>query len=84
MSIIQDLKKMVLLSLMALSCFSNNLFAQNERPNVLLLLVDDLKPTLGIYGDEVAHSPNIDRLADQGNDIQKCLLQPGSLYGFTL
>jgi arylsulfatase A-like enzyme len=33
------------------------------RPNVLLILVDDLKPTLGCYGDSIAKTPNIDRLA---------------------
>ncbi len=37
-----------------------------QRPNILLILVDDLKPTLGAYGDSVAHSPNIDRLALKG------------------
>ncbi len=37
-----------------------------ERPNVLLLLVDDLKPTLGCYGDRLARTPNIDRLAQRG------------------
>lgn len=37
-----------------------------EKPNVLLILVDDLKPTLGCYGDPVAKSPNIDRLAKRG------------------
>ncbi|XZE53065.1 sulfatase [Planctomycetaceae bacterium SH139] len=38
----------------------------NERPNVLLILVDDLKPALGCYGDPHAKSPNIDRLAASG------------------
>ena len=37
-----------------------------EKPNVLLILIDDLKPTLGCYGDSVAVSPNIDRLASRG------------------
>lgn len=37
-----------------------------ERPNVLLICVDDLKPVLGCYGDNVARSPNIDALAARG------------------
>ena len=37
-----------------------------NRKNVLLILVDDLKPSLGCYGDPTAVSPNIDRLAGMG------------------
>ena len=37
-----------------------------EKPNVLLILVDDLKPILGCYGDPVAKTPNMDRLAARG------------------
>ena len=36
------------------------------QPNVLLILVDDLKPALGCYGDAAAKTPNIDRLASRG------------------
>jgi len=37
-----------------------------ERPNVLLICVDDLKPLLGCYGDATVKTPNIDRLASRG------------------
>ena len=37
-----------------------------EKPNVLLILVDDLKPTLGCYGDPHAKTPHIDELAARG------------------
>jgi len=34
--------------------------------NVLFIVVDDLRPDLGCYGDTVAVTPNIDRLAEKG------------------
>lgn len=37
-----------------------------ERPNVLLILVDDLKPALGCFGDPVARTPHLDALATRG------------------
>jgi Cu+-exporting ATPase len=37
-----------------------------DRPNVLLILVDDLKPSFGAYGEKWVHSPNLDRLAARG------------------
>jgi arylsulfatase A-like enzyme len=42
-------------------------FAQksNDRPNVLFIFVDDLRPELGCYGNKLIKTPNIDRLASQ-------------------
>ncbi len=40
--------------------------AEETRPNVLLICVDDLKPVLGCYGDKLAKTPNMDRLAARG------------------
>jgi iduronate 2-sulfatase len=44
------------------------------RPNVLLICVDDLKPNLGCYGDPIAKSPHLDRLAARGTrfDLAYC------------
>lgn len=36
------------------------------RRNVLFIVVDDLRPALGCYGDKRAITPNIDRLASKG------------------
>ena len=36
------------------------------HPNILLLLVDDLKPALGCYGDPYAKTPHLDQLAARG------------------
>ena len=40
-------------------------FAQT-RPNILFIAVDDLRPVIGCYGDSLAITPNIDRLASDG------------------
>ena len=40
--------------------------ADAKRPNVLFLVSDDLNNMLGCYGDPLAKTPNIDRLAERG------------------
>jgi iduronate 2-sulfatase len=37
-----------------------------EKPNILLILVDDLKPAIGAFGDKTAVTPNLDRLTHRG------------------
>lgn len=37
-----------------------------ERPNVLFLAIDDLRPEIGAYGADYMHTPAIDRLAAEG------------------
>ena len=37
-----------------------------RRPNVLLIVSDDLNTMLGCYGDPLAKTPAIDRLAERG------------------
>ena len=38
----------------------------DTRPNVLFIAIDDMKPWLSAYGDTLAHTPNMDRLAARG------------------
>ena len=34
-----------------------------DKPNILLLCIDDLRPELASFGATYIHSPNIDKLA---------------------
>jgi len=40
--------------------------SQGKRPNILWITSEDNSPLLGCYGDELAKTPNLDRLAAQG------------------
>ncbi len=51
---------------MMLFGFAPLVVAADEKPNVLLILVDDLRPELASFGVSYIRSPNIDRLASAG------------------
>ncbi|GEP98294.1 sulfatase [Chitinophaga cymbidii] len=42
-----------------------------QRPNVLFICVDDLRPDLGCYGNPEVHSPNIDAFAEKAVVFRK-------------
>ena len=54
-----QMRNLIALALIVIS--STAVLAQ--RPNVLLITVDDLRTSLGCYGDPIAQTPNIDRFA---------------------
>lgn len=61
--------KLFLFLLIIPLCFSCNTTEKaslQERPNILFIPVDDLRPDLGCYGNAYIHTPNIDRLAANG------------------
>ncbi|WP_298484589.1 sulfatase [uncultured Maribacter sp.] len=55
-----------LLILLIFSCNKKKITPEKQKPNVLFIAIDDLRPELGCYGSEIAISPNIDKLASQG------------------
>ncbi len=49
-----------------LIAFATSLLTAKDKPNVMLILVDDLKPAIGAYGDKIAVTPHMDKLANMG------------------
>lgn len=45
------------------------------RFNVLLIVVDDLRPDLGCYGHPLVSTPNIDRIASEGLTFERAYCQ---------
>lgn len=48
---------------------------QLNRPNFLFIVIDDLRPQLGSYGDSIAITPNMDRIADMGTVFNRAYCQ---------
>jgi arylsulfatase A-like enzyme len=47
-----------------------------QRPNVLWLVSEDNNPFMGCYGDKLAHTPTLDRLAAEGVLYEHCFAEP--------
>ena len=58
--------KKYLLSILLLVSFHKVQAQNSSKPNILFIAIDDLKPTIGSYGDKLAITPNIDAIAKNG------------------
>ncbi len=63
----------ILLSVYFLSCDQSVRLGESHisHPNILFIAVDDLKPTIGSYGDSTAITPHMDKLASEGITFMK-------------
>ncbi len=58
--------RLLLAVLGALIASASPAFAQTQKPNILFIAVDDLRPQLRAYGRDFMITPHMDRLAAQG------------------
>lgn len=61
--------KLFIVIIFTLSPF--DLFPQEKKMNVLLILVDDLRPSIGAFGDRLAITPNLDKFAKQAHVFER-------------
>lgn len=54
--------------------FANNSQAA-EKPNILFIGIDDLRPELDCYGSGIAITPNLDALAEEGLRFNRAYCQ---------
>lgn len=66
---------LALLGLVTVPAMAQKSEAKPTRPNVLFIPVDDLKPLISAYGDKMAITPGMDRLAREGMAFQNCYVQ---------
>jgi len=59
--------KHIICLIMVMGSLLNIYSQESKKPNILFIAIDDLKPTLGSYGDNIAITPNIDNIADKGS-----------------
>jgi len=50
--------------------------AELDRPNILCLVSEDNNPFLGCYGDKLARTPTLDKLAREGVLYERCFTCP--------
>jgi uncharacterized sulfatase len=56
-------------------CAPRESLAQSQRPNVLVVMADDLNNDLGTFGHPIVKTPNLDRLAARGVRFDRAYTQ---------
>ena len=65
----------ILLTAMIVVLFALSSVWSADRPNILFIAVDDLRPELGCYGVKDVKTPNVDKLAGRGLTFNRAYCQ---------
>lgn len=54
---------------------ASSVMAADNRPNILFVIIDDLRPLIACYGDKTAVTPHLDKLAADGILFERAYAQ---------
>ncbi|SHF62115.1 Arylsulfatase A [Fodinibius roseus] len=60
------MNRFFLILLLVFSITACSKYSQNEKPNIVWIIAEDLSQDLGVYENELVNTPNIDQLAQKG------------------
>ena len=65
--------KKYIVSLVSILCFwSHQLLAQNQQPNIIWIMLEDVSLDTESYGMKVVKTPNMNRIAEEGTQYYNC------------
>lgn len=65
----------LLVSLFIITSCQKQIEKPIKKPNILFISIDDLRPSLGVYGDSLAITPNLDSFAGEGITFRQTFCQ---------
>src|SRR5690554_2437988 len=57
--------------------FTRNVSANDQRPNIVWIFVEDMSGWMGCYGDHTVPTPSIDRIAADGVRFNRAYMTAG-------
>ena len=63
---VSKIKILIPPAILAAACTTTGRSGEEERPNIICFVAEDISPFLACYGDPLAETPNLDKLAAEG------------------
>jgi len=69
------MKQLLLAGFVGVSCINGTYAQKNEKPNIIFVISDDLRPELNCYGQSHMKTPVLDALAQEGVTFTNAFVQ---------